>query len=142
MRAGCVNSTAAAETTVAARRAPSRVGQPVPTWMQEGCADARRVRLLVAADGAVRVEHTPLVQPPAILRVLPAAALETAGGSADAGRTWIFKLRPGVKWHDGVPFTAKDVVFSLNAYASSPGHTGMPLTRGMVISWIFFGVFT
>lgn len=36
----------------------------------------------------------------------------------DAGRTWVFKLRPGVKWHDGAPFTAKDVVFSLNAYAN------------------------
>ncbi len=27
--------------------------------------------------------------------------------------TWEFKLREGVKFHDGTPFTAKDVVFSL-----------------------------
>ena len=27
---------------------------------------------------------------------------------------WEFKLRSGVKFHDGTPFTAKDVVFSLN----------------------------
>ena len=27
---------------------------------------------------------------------------------------WEFKLRPDVKFHDGTPFTAKDVVFSLN----------------------------
>lgn len=26
---------------------------------------------------------------------------------------WVFKLRPGVKFHDGRPFTAEDVVFSL-----------------------------
>ena len=36
----------------------------------------------------------------------------------DNGKTFVFKLRPGVKWHDGVPFTAKDVVFSLNLYAN------------------------
>jgi peptide/nickel transport system substrate-binding protein len=26
---------------------------------------------------------------------------------------WTFKLRPGVKWHDGSPFTAQDAVFSI-----------------------------
>jgi peptide/nickel transport system substrate-binding protein len=30
------------------------------------------------------------------------------------GKTWTFKLRPGVKWQDGVPFTAKDVAFTYN----------------------------
>jgi peptide/nickel transport system substrate-binding protein len=33
--------------------------------------------------------------------------------------TWRFKLRPGVKFHDGTPFTADDVVFSMQR-ASMP----------------------
>ena len=38
--------------------------------------------------------------------------------TTDGGKTYTFKLRPNVKWHDGKPFTAKDVVFSLNLYAN------------------------
>ncbi|MER9296274.1 ABC transporter substrate-binding protein [Mesorhizobium sp. M0621] len=36
----------------------------------------------------------------------------------DGGKTYVFSLRHAVKWHDGTPFTAKDVVFSLNLYAN------------------------
>ncbi len=31
------------------------------------------------------------------------------------GKTWTFDLRKDVKWHDGYPFTAEDVVFTFNA---------------------------
>ena len=31
------------------------------------------------------------------------------------GKTWIFHLRKDVKWHDGAPFTAEDVVFTFNS---------------------------
>lgn len=34
------------------------------------------------------------------------------GGISADGRTWTVKLRPDVKWHDGQPFTAADVVFT------------------------------
>lgn len=40
------------------------------------------------------------------------AGLATSWKALD-DTTWEFKLRPGVKFHDGTPFTAKDVVFSI-----------------------------
>lgn len=39
-------------------------------------------------------------------------SLENGGISKD-GLEWQFKLRPGVSWHDGKPFTSKDVIFTL-----------------------------
>lgn len=43
------------------------------------------------------------------------------------GLTWTFKLRPGLKWHDGTPVTAKDVVPSIKRWAArmSVGSTMM-----------------
>jgi peptide/nickel transport system substrate-binding protein len=40
--------------------------------------------------------------------------------SAD-GLTYAFKLRPGQKWHDGTPVTAKDAVASLERWAARSG---------------------
>ena len=41
----------------------------------------------------------------------PEGALAVSWKAVD-DKTWEFKLRPGVKFHDGTPFTANDVVFT------------------------------
>src|SRR2546425_1811230 len=33
----------------------------------------------------------------------------------DKGRTWVFRIRDGVRFHDGSPFTAEDVKFSFES---------------------------
>jgi peptide/nickel transport system substrate-binding protein len=37
---------------------------------------------------------------------------------SDDGKTWTFKIKQGINWHDGQPFTAKDVAFTYNFYRS------------------------
>jgi peptide/nickel transport system substrate-binding protein len=53
---------------------------------------------------------------PILVTELP--SIENGGLSAD-GKSVTWKLKPGVKWHDGKPFTADDVVFNWE-YAKDP----------------------
>ncbi len=55
------------------------------------------------------------------LKPILAAEIPTRenGGVAADGMSATWKLKPGVKWHDGKPFTADDVVFNWQ-YASDP----------------------
>src|SRR5215469_3406502 len=41
-------------------------------------------------------------------------AIAESWSMADGGKTWTFKIRQGVKFHDGKPLTAKDVVYSFS----------------------------
>lgn len=44
---------------------------------------------------------------------------EANGGIAEGGLAWTVKLRPNVVWHDGAPFTAEDVKYSLDLINAS-----------------------
>jgi len=59
----------------------------------------------------------PLVQQGPQQQALP--GLATAWKALDA-TTWEFDLRPGVRWHDGTPFTADDVVFTMQRAPKVP----------------------
>ena len=40
--------------------------------------------------------------------------LATSWTASDGGKTWTYKLRPGMKWSDGQPLTSEDVAFTVN----------------------------
>jgi peptide/nickel transport system substrate-binding protein len=48
------------------------------------------------------------------------------GGLAADGMSVTWKLKPGVKWHDGKPFTADDVVFNWE-YATDPATSAVTI---------------
>ena len=49
----------------------------------------------------------------------PRPSLATEWTVSPDGLRYVFKLRPGVIWHDGKPFTAADVAFSLETIKKS-----------------------
>ena len=70
-----------------------------------------------------RIFYEPLAGWDAEGNLVPALAAEIPtkenDGLAEDGRSVIWKLKRGVKWHDGKPFTADDVVFTWE-YARMP----------------------
>ncbi|HRD96268.1 MAG TPA: peptide ABC transporter substrate-binding protein [Rubrivivax sp.] len=71
---------------------------------------------------ATRIFYEPLASWDTEGNLIPALAAEIpskANGGLPDGRTVIWKLKKGVTWHDGKPFTADDVLFTA-AYAGDP----------------------
>ena len=82
--------------------------------------DPRRPHIEVD-DGVHQALYSPLWAVSPTGEMLPRLALEVPtvanGGLSADGLTWSIKLRPGVKWHDGTPFTSADVAFSMASVA-------------------------
>jgi peptide/nickel transport system substrate-binding protein len=72
---------------------------------------------------ATRIFYEPLAGWDSEGNLIPMLAAEIPskanGGVSADGKTIIWKLKKGVTWHDGKPFTADDVVFTA-AYAGDP----------------------
>ena len=72
---------------------------------------------------AARIFYEPLAGWDADGNLVPILAAEipsqTNGGLADDGKSVVWKLKQGVKWHDGKPFTADDCIFNWE-YAADP----------------------
>ncbi|MDB5818442.1 MAG: transporter substrate-binding protein [Rhizobacter sp.] len=76
-------------------------------------SDLRALNPAIRTSYAIHVFTSKMVEPLVDLDAAgqPAARLATAWESSPDGKTITFKLRQGVAWHDGKPFTSADVQF-------------------------------
>jgi len=81
--------------------------------LQGNTTESNITRLMF--DGLVSVDASGKREVPVLAAVVP--TLENGGISRD-GLTLTYHLRRGVKWHDGAPFTSKDVAFTWRAIMS------------------------
>ena len=102
-------------------------------------ADANTLRLARSGDALTLDPHSQNEGPthnlnhqiyePLVRRHIDGSLIPTLATSwkiTDDPTIWEFKLRPNVKFHDGTPFTAEDVVFSLKRAAlPNSDHKGL-----------------
>ena len=69
-------------------------------------------------------------------KLVPGLATKWAQDPSDPTK-WIFELRQGVKWHDGSPFTADDVIFSLDRTFDDKSPAFDKLGRGVLIAAVW-----
>ncbi|MFO1080025.1 MAG: ABC transporter substrate-binding protein [Reyranellaceae bacterium] len=69
-------------------------------------------------------------------KLVPGLATQWAQDPADPTK-WIFELRQGVKFHHGAPFTADDVIFSLDRVLNDKSPAFDRLGRGVLIAAVW-----
>ncbi|QWK80924.1 ABC transporter substrate-binding protein [Ochrobactrum sp. BTU1] len=86
---------------------------PEPTSLVAGVGTTGPSMMVIGNiyDGLLRYDEN--------LQPLPNLATEWS--ISDDHLSYTFKLKEGVKWHDGQPFTAEDVVFSVDKYMRTLG---------------------
>ena len=96
--------------TVSALVATSAQAETVLRWTSQG--DALTMDPMGQNEGPTstmaRQIYNPLIERDADMKLEPSLAVSWTPN----GNVWEFKLRKGVKFHDGADFTAEDVVFS------------------------------
>jgi peptide/nickel transport system substrate-binding protein len=116
---GTLAARAAEDVARAASEAPVRGGTLRVGMITAGVSETVNPARSVNVSDLLRIAqlYDPLFTVgPDVKTLVPRLAL-----SAEPNKTatkWTLKLRPGVVWHDGKPFTADDVVWTLKAWAN------------------------
>ncbi|HEV3088547.1 MAG TPA: peptide ABC transporter substrate-binding protein [Candidatus Elarobacter sp.] len=103
---GSANGIIPGELRVATQRSPNTLNPILSANTTEGFLNRLSFDTLLTVDGTTKKTV------PDLATEVP--TLENGGISKD-GLTITYHLHSGVKWHDGVPFTSKDVKFSWQA---------------------------
>src|SRR6266851_2520164 len=75
--------------------------------------------LLAACSSAAPSISAPTSAAASTTAAAPVVPSKENGGLGADGKTVTYKLKPGIKWADGQPFTADDVVFTFQCIADT-----------------------
>lgn len=115
---------------------PKRGGQVRFAWSQHGPSDTLDPILSTNSIdyGRGRLTYNNLCRIAEDLTAGPELA-ESFEANADATE-WTFKLRKGVEWHDGSPFTADDVIYSMNRHLGEDSKSKAKVLVGDIKEWV------
>ncbi|MDP2858322.1 MAG: ABC transporter substrate-binding protein [Bacillota bacterium] len=84
------------------------------TFIVAQYSDITNLCPFLSTDGASNVVNTIIHRPLVQYRYnnVPTPVMAESWSFSTDGLTWTFKLRKGIKWHDGTEFTAEDVKFT------------------------------
>jgi len=111
------------------------VGKKGGTFVETVVADAKTNNSMLSTDvpsnDRISIQFSPLLAlNPDTALPFPVLATDVPtrenGGISQDGLTYTLKLRKDVKWHDGQPFTSKDVIFTYQTLAKK--ELGSPRT--------------
>jgi peptide/nickel transport system substrate-binding protein len=113
---------------------PSKPGKYGGRLVEAAPGDPKTFNLWVAGDatssGAVSPLYSALIERNAYTLEWEPALAELPQISKD-GLTWTFKMKPGLKWSDGQPINADDVIFTLNVIYDEKVQTNF--REGMIL---------
>ncbi len=114
---------------------PKTGGQLRFAWDQHGPADTLDPILFTASIDYARgrIHYNNLTRLQEDLTAAP--ELAESFEANDSATEWTFKLRSGVKWHDGTPFTADDVLYSMNRHMGAESASKAKVLVGDVERW-------
>ena len=98
--------------------------EPEPPLLMQGLAQNAPTNMVAGNiyEGLLRYSQ----------KLEPQPSLAKSWDISDDGTVYTFHLQEGVKWHDGAPFSADDVVFSLDVFLREVHARWRPLVNSQV----------